>query len=182
MLSDLYCHACGVRLPDLRVRQRTPFCNALCQIDHRNGKRSEPVATTQVSVAKKVRAKASPSDVATSLSKPGKQRKVPKFFVHDPNGCTGHVYLLFNEATRRYKIGITGVSTAKRKFQIECMSGMELHLVDFWEVGEVARTTEIYLHNKFAEYRRIGEWFEVPDTMCEEDIRSQVERYINGAE
>ena len=109
-----------------------------------------------------------------------KQKKIKTGFI--PKDYFGAVYLIFNSLSSQYKIGITSVSPNKRKSAIETQSGMRLDLVDWWEMDTFAPTAEAMLHTYFEKYRTIGEWFAFPEVVREEEIRSKIERLLNGSD
>lgn len=92
----------------------------------------------------------------------------------------GHVYLFYAQATNQYKIGITVGDPNIRRRQIETIAGVPIVLIEHWDIGSDLMSIEMELHTYFKQYRTIGEWFRFPDNLCEEDVRSLIERWMNG--
>ena len=181
MLKEPYCLACGTELPEFRIRQNTPFCNLSCQQDHHRGKRFQVSDIAPRALPRTPIITPSSIPIFTETTPVRRRSHIKKKAIFNPKGCTGQVYLLYNPLNGQYKIGTTNLSSKQRRLRITMTAGIQMQLVDFWNVEEAGRSTEIYLHGKFAEYRQIGEWFQFPANMCEEDVRSLIERAINGA-
>ena len=80
--------------------------------------------------------------------------RVKQFKKDENKKC--HTYILYNELTELYKIGKTTVSVESRRKTLSCNSGQELELV-----FKIDKDIELKLHNRFAESRGKGEWFEI---------------------
>jgi hypothetical protein len=106
-----------------------------------------------------------------------RDRIAPSFSTRAFTGC---VYLMYAELTRQYKIGISSKTATWRRKGVESAAGVPVKLVEFWDVSDNLRATEQHVHAKLHDYRTVGEWFRFPDEMTEEDVRSLVERTING--
>ena len=72
----------------------------------------------------------------------------------------GYVYLIHASGTNRYKIGLTTRSVQARFTELNSsQSPYPLELLEVLETDNVT-DTEGYLHERFANYRVHGEWFE----------------------
>lgn len=71
----------------------------------------------------------------------------------------GHVYLINAVGTSRYKIGFAS-DVNRRLLELQTNSPFNLEVVVSMS-GDIA--LERKLHKKYAENRRVGEWFEFPD-------------------
>lgn len=77
---------------------------------------------------------------------------------------TGGVYILHNPRTDLVKIGYSGRSMISRWRGVECASGVNLNPVMLWAVSG-PREIEQSLHQRFAEHRERGEWFQSDPVM-----------------
>lgn len=116
-----------------------------------------------------------------SLRAPNRYDKKPKKYFK-PRDYFGAVYLMHNALSQQYKIGITALNPDRRRRGLENQAGIPVMLVEWWELDAYVETMETQLHKYFDEYRTLGEWFRFPDTVCEEDIRSKIERLITGTD
>lgn len=72
----------------------------------------------------------------------------------------GYIYLIHAKGTRRFKMGLTTRSVEARFNELNSsQSPYPLELLEAIKVENVTEA-ENYLHQKFAFYRRHGEWFE----------------------
>lgn len=79
----------------------------------------------------------------------------------------GNTYLLFNNHTNLYKIGITNSSPFDRANKIATISGCDVNVV-FYTTLNNPKEFESYLHNIYSEKRIFGEWFHLEeDDICE---------------
>ena len=72
------------------------------------------------------------------------------------------VYIFYNENTGYTKIGITD-NVDRRLRQIQTASGCMVDFVEYTYIGKLqdlsARDVERFLHKKYKQFRKIGEWF-----------------------
>lgn len=69
-----------------------------------------------------------------------------------------YVYVFCDPAQDLYKIGVTKNLYSKRMKQLQTGNGTKLHLVKYHETFFPYRI-EQYLHSKFSDKRKEGEWF-----------------------
>lgn len=73
----------------------------------------------------------------------------------------GYVYLIHAEGTNRYKIGRSNNPVSR----LETLKGQSPYplkiILSVWTPDSV--TSELYLHEKYREYRIYGEWFDFPE-------------------
>jgi len=87
--------------------------------------------------------------------------------------AAGRLYLLNEVGTDRYKIGYTRGSVAKRvkELQTGCAGKINIE-VDMH--SDSVTELESALHNHYSYYRKMGEWFELPqDVACKFVIVSE---------
>lgn len=87
-----------------------------------------------------------------------------------------YVYILHNQVTNLYKIGITD-NIKRRIMQLTGACGVELQQV-FAIKTELANDIEATLHRIFAPYRQEGEWFAIPREEIDA-IASEVQFGVN---
>lgn len=88
----------------------------------------------------------------------------------------GYVYLITNSENSVYKIGVTRCyEENKRLKSIQTGNSQKLKMVMTFCTSWPFRL-ETMLHNRFKEYRVLGEWFELPqdvvdnfDKICEQE-------------
>lgn len=73
----------------------------------------------------------------------------------------GFIYFIYDFQTKQTKIGKTSKHPAYRLKELQTGNGTKLELLHFYE-SERMSEEESNLHNKYAQYRTIGEWFELP--------------------
>lgn len=74
-----------------------------------------------------------------------------------------HVYVVYNPRTRLTKIGISHTPENRRRaLEAGCGQKLSLRATLPHPTPEAAQGHEVALHERFAEYRRIGEWFALP--------------------
>lgn len=83
----------------------------------------------------------------------------------------GYVYLIHAQGTNRYKIGLTTRSVQARLSELNSsQSPYPLELLEVIETDNVTET-EGYLHERFANYRVHGEWFEFDSKALKKVLR-----------
>lgn len=87
-----------------------------------------------------------------------------------------YVYILHNQVTNLYKIGISD-NVRRRIMQLTGACGVELQQV-FAIKTESANEIEATLHNIFAPYRQEGEWFAIPKDEID-SIASEMQFGVN---
>jgi len=93
---------------------------------------------------------------------------------------SGYVYLIGKSETDNiFKIGLTTGSIEKRIKKLQTGNETELYLADFHET-KYPFFVEKTLHLRLSEYKKVGEWFELPNDvvlnfkkMCE-DIENMI--------
>jgi len=73
----------------------------------------------------------------------------------------GYVYLMHAQGTSYYKIG-KSINPDKRLLQISPKMPFETELIKVWGTNFMS-IAEKWLHKHFSEFRRNGEWFQLPD-------------------
>ena len=73
----------------------------------------------------------------------------------------GFIYFIYDFQTKKTKIGKTSKHPAYRLKELQTGNGTKLELLHFCESDRMSEE-ELDLHNKYARYRTIGEWFELP--------------------
>lgn len=73
----------------------------------------------------------------------------------------GFIYFVYDFQTKKTKIGKTSKHPAYRLKELQTGNGTKLELLHFYESDRMSEE-ESDLHNKYAQYRTIGEWFELP--------------------
>lgn len=73
----------------------------------------------------------------------------------------GFIYFIYDFQTKKTKIGKTSKHPAYRLKELQTGNGTKLELLHFYESDRMSEE-ESNLHNKYAQYRTIGEWFELP--------------------
>ena len=73
----------------------------------------------------------------------------------------GFVYFIYDFQTKKTKIGKTSKHPAYRLKELQTGNGTKLELLHFYESDQMSEE-ESDLHNKYIQYRTIGEWFELP--------------------
>ena len=91
----------------------------------------------------------------------------------------GYIYLIQALGTRRFKIGLTTRTPEERLNELN--SSQTPYPLDLIEAIEVEDVTEVesYLHDKFAFYRRHGEWFEFNNRELK-TVLKEYDRLENG--
>lgn len=89
-----------------------------------------------------------------------------------------YVYLIRNEETGNYKIGVS-VNPRKRIKQLQTGSGEELQLIESFR-SRYPRRIENALHQKYRHLRRSGEWFylSIEDEVSFIDYCEMIEKNI----
>lgn len=85
------------------------------------------------------------------------------------NPRSGYLYLISAVGTGRYKIGRTSVGVAERLRELQTSSPVRLRYVYHAYVSNVD-LYEMELHQKYAQYREIGEWFNLTHEAIKECI------------
>lgn len=73
----------------------------------------------------------------------------------------GFIYFVYDFQTKKTKIGKTSKHPAYSFKELQTGNGTKLELLHFYESNRMSEE-ESDLHNKYAQYRTIGEWFELP--------------------
>ncbi|MEM8675027.1 MAG: GIY-YIG nuclease family protein [Cyanobacteria bacterium P01_G01_bin.67] len=73
----------------------------------------------------------------------------------------GFIYFIYDFLTKKTKIGKTSKHPAYRLKELQTGNGTKLELLHFYESDQMSKE-ESNLHDKYAQYRTIGEWFELP--------------------
>ncbi len=73
----------------------------------------------------------------------------------------GFIYFIYDFQTKRTKIGKTSKHPAYRLKELQTGNSTKLELLHFYESNQMSEE-ESKLHNKYCQYRTIGEWFELP--------------------
>ena len=73
----------------------------------------------------------------------------------------GFIYFIYDFQTKKTKIGKTSKHPAYRLKELQTGNGTKLELLHFYESDQMSEE-ESNLHNRYAQYRTIGEWFELP--------------------
>jgi Rha family phage regulatory protein len=68
------------------------------------------------------------------------------------------VYIIKNAVTGLVKVGITN-NIERRLSQLECATGCELEVVYLHPIADNSKDIERKVHERFADYRQRGEWF-----------------------
>lgn len=79
------------------------------------------------------------------------------------------VYVIKNPITNLIKIGVTN-NIKRRRDQLECATGCELEVVFCTPVSDNAKEIEKNLHEKFADFRQRGEWFNLEASLAVEAV------------
>lgn len=72
----------------------------------------------------------------------------------------GFIYFIYDFQTKQTKIGRTSKHPAYRLKELQTGNGTQLELIHFYESDRMSEE-ESNLHNRYAQYRTIGEWFEL---------------------
>ena len=75
----------------------------------------------------------------------------------------GYVYLICDNLSNKYKIGTTKGDINKRMKQLQTGNSNELFSHSYYKTKYPFRLEKM-LHNKFANYNTINEWFDLPDS------------------
>ncbi|MGL4882373.1 MAG: GIY-YIG nuclease family protein [Waterburya sp.] len=73
----------------------------------------------------------------------------------------GFIYFIYDFQTKRTKIGKTSKHPAYRLKELQTGNSTKLELLHFYESNQMSEE-ESTLHNKYGQYRALGEWFELP--------------------
>lgn len=73
----------------------------------------------------------------------------------------GFIYFIYDFQTKKTKIGKTSKHPAYRLKELQTGNGTKLKLLHFHESDQMSEE-ESNLHNRYAQYRSTGEWFELP--------------------
>lgn len=71
------------------------------------------------------------------------------------------IYLIKNEDSNKYKIGVTKNDPSKRLKGLQTGSSEKLLLIDYFETLYPYRMEKM-LHNRYMKYHVLGEWYELP--------------------
>lgn len=70
------------------------------------------------------------------------------------------IYLIKEQDTNYYKIGITSLPIEKRIKQLQTGNAHHITLIDFYETKY--KKVEQFVHGKFMHFKVKGEWFDLP--------------------
>jgi hypothetical protein len=73
----------------------------------------------------------------------------------------GFIYFIYDFQTKQTKIGKTSKHPAYRLKELQTANSTKLELIHFYESTQMSEEESI-LHNKYRQYRALGEWFELP--------------------
>ena len=91
----------------------------------------------------------------------------------------GYVYLIEDSVDKVYKIGVTRKNDRKRLKKLQTGNSHELKVLYMFETEYPFRLESI-LHNRFAVYRIMNEWFDLPTNIVDnfQSICSEVNDII----
>lgn len=184
-MKQIYCLACAKKLPEFRVAQGVPFCNAECQSDYRNGKKSDaPPPEPKQHRGGRPR-KSSTYSQRVRFEQTDLERVQAEAKVHPRSRTTTHpegagntrgaVYVVYSPRLNLYKLGKSkNVAARIGTIRVNIMD-KHAHVV-FYLVAKNMSKAEGYLHFKYSHRRVEGEWFDLQKTDIEE-IRSMGKTY-----
>ena len=91
----------------------------------------------------------------------------------------GFIYFIYDFQTKKTKIGKTSKHPAYRLKELQTGNSTKLELLHFYESTQISEEESI-LHNRYKQYRTIGEWFELPLPLLLEITHSSPEKHTNS--
>jgi hypothetical protein len=91
----------------------------------------------------------------------------------------GFIYFIYDFQTKKTKIGKTSKHPAYRLKELQTGSSTKLELLHFHESNQMSEE-ESSLHNKYGQYRALGEWFELPLFILLEITHTSPEKLNNS--
>jgi len=80
---------------------------------------------------------------------------------------SNQLYVIYNDQTRLFKIGITNCFR-KRITDLSNACGVKLFIVFVVQYQQYAGPIEWRLHREYSSFRRLGEWFSIPEEWIED--------------
>jgi hypothetical protein len=88
------------------------------------------------------------------------------------------LYLIKEDSTNRYKVGITKQPIYKRMKQLQTGNSNEIVLVDYYDTDD--KKLEQMVQGRLKKYQTQGEWFELPldEVICFKKLCREVEEQL----